>query len=91
MAVFAEYFAYAVAYRTPYMREVAVTYVEHELLQRASELYPRVAVGVRAVHLLLEVDVLYHVRRVLQSALQFEALMVNSRRSRRGMVCSEPV
>ena len=65
MAVFAEYFAYAVAYRAPYMREVAVAHVEHEFLQRASELYPRVPVGIRAVHLLLEVDVLYHVRRML--------------------------
>ena len=35
---------------------------------------PSVSVGVCAVHLLLEVDILYHIRRMLQFALQLEAL-----------------
>ena len=74
MSFFAHPFADAAAKCLGNNGEIAVTQVEHQLFERASDLEPRVAPGIDAVEALLVAGVLDDVARVAQGELQFVAL-----------------
>ena len=69
----AECLAHTVGYGLGYDGEIAVAQVEHQFLQRAARLDERMAVGVSAVGLFLEVHILYHIARMTQRELHLVA------------------